>query len=147
MAWRCTGRNNDEMVDKFVHMGIITSKEVEDSFRLIPRGAFVPTERQDEAYVDAPIRGDPHVHMSAPHMYATILEALDLQPGLFPFILAFTIEVIDVVDVVLLTFTCTLYNHFKSAELHWKNIVLALRQLSSYLTSTTIFIIYMHGKL
>lgn len=88
MAWRCTGRNNEEMVDKFVHVGIISSKEVEDAFRFIPRGAFVPSEIQDEAYIDAPIRGDPHVHMSAPHMYATILEALDLQPGLFLYLFA-----------------------------------------------------------
>lgn len=80
-AWRCTGRNNDEMVDKFAHMGIITTKEVEDAFRAVPRGAFVPPDLQIEAYVDSPIRGDPHVHMSAPHMYATVLEALQLSPG------------------------------------------------------------------
>lgn len=81
-AWRGSGRNNDEMVDKFVHSGLIVSKEVEDAFRAVPRGAFVPPEQQDEAYYDSPLRGDPHVHMSAPHMYATVLEALDLCPGL-----------------------------------------------------------------
>lgn len=81
-AWRCTGRNNEEMVDKFVHMGVITTKEVEDAFRAVPRGAFVPNDLQLEAYVDSPLRGEPHVHMSAPHMYATVLEALKLSPGL-----------------------------------------------------------------
>lgn len=80
-AWRCTGRNNEEMVDKFVHVGVITSKEVEEAFRAVPRGAFVPPGQQLEAYFDSPLRGEPHVHMSAPHMYATVLEALDLSPG------------------------------------------------------------------
>ena len=80
-AWRCTGRNNEEMVDKLVHMGVITSKEVEEAFRAVPRGAFVPPDLQLEAYIDSPLLGDPHVHMSAPHMYATVLEALDLSPG------------------------------------------------------------------
>jgi len=80
-AWRCTGRNNEEMVDKLVHMGVITVKEVEDAFRAVPRGAFVSPDLQLEAYIDAPLLGDPHLHMSAPHMYATVLEALDLSPG------------------------------------------------------------------
>ena len=69
------------MVDKLVHMGVITSKEVEEAFRAVPRGAFVPPDLQLEAYIDSPLLGDPHLHMSAPHMYATVLEALDLSPG------------------------------------------------------------------
>lgn len=81
-AWRCTGRNNEEMVDKFVQTGVITTKEVEDAFRAVPRGAFVPHDLHLEAYLDSPLRGEPHVHLSAPHMYATVLEALKLSPGL-----------------------------------------------------------------
>lgn len=81
-AWRCTGRNNEEMVDKFVQTGVITTKEVEDAFRAVPRGAFVPHDLQLEAYVDSPLRGEPHVHLSAPHMYATVMEALKLSPGM-----------------------------------------------------------------
>lgn len=81
-AWRCTGRSNEEMVDKFVHMGVIITSEVEDAFRAVPRGAFVPHDLQVEAYIDSPLRGEPHVHLSAPHMYATVLEALQLSPGM-----------------------------------------------------------------
>lgn len=90
-AWRCTGRNNEEMVDKLVHMGVISIKEVEEAFRAVPRGAFVSPDLQLEAYIDAPLLGDPHLHMSAPHMYATVLEALDLSPGTkrFIFVLLF----------------------------------------------------------
>lgn len=80
-AWRCTGRSNEEMVDKFVQTGVITTKEVEDAFRAVPRGAFVPHDLHLEAYLDSPLRGEPHVHLSAPHMYATVLEALKLSPG------------------------------------------------------------------
>lgn len=69
------------MVDKLVHMGVITSKEVEEAFRAVPRGAFVAPDLQVEAYIDAPLVGDQHLHMSAPHMYATVMEALDLSPG------------------------------------------------------------------
>lgn len=87
-AWRCTGRNNEEMVDKLVHMRVITSKDVEEAFRAVPRGAFVPPDLQLEAYIDEPLFGDPHLHMSAPHMYATVLEALDLSPGRKHFIFA-----------------------------------------------------------
>lgn len=86
-AWRCTGRNNEEMVDKLVHMGVITSKEVEEAFRAVPRGAFVAPDLQVEAYIDAPLVGDHHLHMSAPHMYATVMEALDLSPGRKSFLL------------------------------------------------------------
>lgn len=69
------------MVDRLVQMGVITSKEVEEAFRAVPRGAFVPPDQQVEAYLDSPLLGDFHLHMSAPHMYATVLEALDLSPG------------------------------------------------------------------
>lgn len=74
------------MVDKLVHMGVISIKEVEEAFRAVPRGAFVSPDLQLEAYIDAPLLGDPHLHMSAPHMYATVLEALDLSPGTKHFI-------------------------------------------------------------
>lgn len=60
----------------------ITTKAVENAFLNVPRAAFLPEDLQDEAYSDSPIRGDDHLHMSAPHMYATVLEALELKPGL-----------------------------------------------------------------
>lgn len=82
MAWRNSGEQNTEMVKNFRSMSIITTKVVENAFLNIPRAAFLPEDLQDEAYSDSPIRGDDHLHMSAPHMYATVLEALDLKPGM-----------------------------------------------------------------
>jgi len=49
----------------------------------IPRGDFVPQSQQADAYDDSPLP----VHrwgfnISAPHMYAICLQALDPQPGM-----------------------------------------------------------------
>lgn len=48
-----------------------------------PRDAFVPEGQRDEdAFVDAPLAMEGMgFNMSAPHMHATCLEALQLQPG------------------------------------------------------------------
>ena len=82
MAWQSLSRNNQEMVDKFVRLGIIESKAVENAFRCVSRAAFVPEHQIDEAFRDTPLRGSPHIHMSAPHMYASILEDLELEEGM-----------------------------------------------------------------
>jgi protein-L-isoaspartate O-methyltransferase len=83
MAWRSLGEQNEEMVNNFKQMSIVTSKEVENAFLNVPRAAFLPEYLHHEAYADYPVRGDDHLHMSAPHMYATVLEALDLKIGLY----------------------------------------------------------------
>ena len=83
MAWRSLSESNEDMVKNFKETSIIRSKEVEDAFLNVPRAAFLPEYLHDEAYADYPLRGDDHLHMSAPHMYATVLEALDLLEGLY----------------------------------------------------------------
>lgn len=81
-SWQSYNNQSQEMVDKFTRLAIITSKEVENAFRCVSRAAFVSKGMLAEAFVDAPIRGVPHIHMSAPHMYAAILEDLELEPGM-----------------------------------------------------------------
>jgi protein-L-isoaspartate(D-aspartate) O-methyltransferase len=50
--------------------------------RAIPRGAFLPESMQRSAYADRPLRlSDYGFNISAPHMYAMCLEALDLRAG------------------------------------------------------------------
>ena len=50
--------------------------------RVCPRNAFVPQAPADQAFVAAPIRlDDLDFNISAPHMHATCLEALQLQSG------------------------------------------------------------------
>lgn len=82
MAWRFSTNSNEEMVKNFKITSTVTTKAVEKAFLSVPRAAFLPESLLDEAYSDSPIRGDDHLHMSAPHMYATVLEALELKPGL-----------------------------------------------------------------
>ena len=51
--------------------------------RCCPRKAFLPANYQREAHIDAPVRLEElDFNVSAPHMHATCLEALDLKPGL-----------------------------------------------------------------
>ena len=58
------------------------SERVEKALLMCPRGNFIPTDYSDEAYLDAPIRVEElDFNISAPHMHATCLEALDIQPG------------------------------------------------------------------
>ena len=53
------------------------------AMRACPRDAFVPERQRDEdAFLDAPLSlHGMGFNMSAPHMHAACLEALQLQPG------------------------------------------------------------------
>lgn len=78
MAWRSSGTTNDEMVDNLKRFHVISSDEVEAGFRSVDRRLFVPKNCQDLAHKDQPIRED-NIHISAPHIYGSVLEALDLK--------------------------------------------------------------------
>ena len=80
-TWQSLNKKNQDMVDKFTRLAIIQTKEVENAFRCVNRAAFVPRNLYSEAFIDVPIKGSPNLHLSAPHIYATILEDLELEPG------------------------------------------------------------------
>jgi len=78
MAWRSSGTTNDEMVNNLKRFQVISSPEVEAGFRSVDRRLFVPKRCQDIAHKDQPIRDD-KIHISAPHIYGSVLEALELK--------------------------------------------------------------------
>eukprot|EP00804_Cyclotella_cryptica_P007699 CCRYP_001323-RA/>CCRYP_001323-RA protein AED:0.13 eAED:0.13 QI:294/1/1/1/1/1/6/111/561 len=80
MAWRSSGTNNAEMVDKLTRFGVITSDHVQRAFRRVDRKFFVPRGNESMAHSDQPLK-EGNVHISAPHIYASAMEALDLVPN------------------------------------------------------------------
>lgn len=74
--------SNDDLVRNLRISGVLNNDAVETALRKIPRGLFVPDDLQDAAYVDSPLRLPSFgFNISAPHMYAICLEALQLEPG------------------------------------------------------------------
>jgi len=78
MAWRSSGSTNDEMVDNLKRFHVISSPDVEAAFRNVDRKWFVPKDCQDIAHKDQPIRNG-NIHISAPHIYGSVVEALELK--------------------------------------------------------------------
>jgi len=67
-------------VDKLTRFGVITSDHVEDGFRQVDRKFFVPRGNASIAHSDQPLKHG-NVHISAPHIYGSAIEALDLVPN------------------------------------------------------------------
>ncbi|KAF0690455.1 Aste57867_18187 [Aphanomyces stellatus] len=80
MAWFSSGSTNDELAMALKGHDIIKSKDVLDAFRTVDRAHFVPRNMVSRAYKDYPIR-EGNVHLSAPHIYAQVMEALELTHG------------------------------------------------------------------
>jgi len=82
MAWRSSGNTNAEMVSSLRRFEVISSLEVEEGFRNVDRKLFVPQSMKYLAYKDQPIKEDNgNVHISAPHIYGSVLEAMELKRG------------------------------------------------------------------
>ena len=73
---------HDELIDSLKRARILLDQRVSRAMELIPRGNFVPQEQQGEAYLDCPL-AVPQLgfNISAPHIHATCLERLELEPG------------------------------------------------------------------
>jgi len=80
MAWRSSGATNEELIDNLVENGLINNQDIENAFRRVDRKFFVPKASERHAYSDSPLRAG-NVHLSAPHIYCTVLDALELTPG------------------------------------------------------------------
>jgi len=82
MAWLSVGTSNEDLCEKMIENEVLyEDTNILKAFQNTDRGDFVPSDDRSQAYMDRPYkRGS--VHISAPHMYVTVLEALDLRPGL-----------------------------------------------------------------
>jgi len=77
MAYRSSGADNDGMISNLKRFGIISSSTVEEGFRQVDRKFFVPKGHLRMAHTDQPIKED-NIHISAPHIYGVVVEALEL---------------------------------------------------------------------
>eukprot|EP00543_Licmophora_paradoxa_P005520 CAMPEP_0202442050 /NCGR_PEP_ID=MMETSP1360-20130828/1538_1 /ASSEMBLY_ACC=CAM_ASM_000848 /TAXON_ID=515479 /ORGANISM="Licmophora paradoxa, Strain CCMP2313" /LENGTH=473 /DNA_ID=CAMNT_0049057293 /DNA_START=98 /DNA_END=1519 /DNA_ORIENTATION=- len=80
MAWRSSASTNDEMVDNLKSFQVITTNIVEQGFRNVDRSYFVPPGREHLAHADQPLKFG-NIHISAPHVYGSAIEALELRPN------------------------------------------------------------------
>lgn len=83
---RAVGANNEELSASLAELDALRSPHVIQAFRHVDRGMFVPEADRGEIYEDRPYRrafaeGEGALHMSAPHMYASSLETLEMEPG------------------------------------------------------------------
>jgi protein-L-isoaspartate(D-aspartate) O-methyltransferase len=74
-------RARELMVSRLQSAGTIRSQRVADAMLTVPRHLFVPSSLREQAYTDTPLHIGEGQTISAPHMVAIMVEALDLQPG------------------------------------------------------------------
>lgn len=69
------------MVRRLQDSGYVRSQRVADAMLAVPRHLFLPEGLRDQAYLDTPLHIGEGQTISAPHMVAIMVEALDLRPG------------------------------------------------------------------
>ena len=73
---------HDELIESLRRTRRLIDPKVDKAMSLIPRGTFIPTEYQNDAYLDCPLAVEHlHFNISAPHIHATCLESLKFEEG------------------------------------------------------------------
>ncbi|MCQ5374987.1 MAG: protein-L-isoaspartate O-methyltransferase [Methanomassiliicoccales archaeon] len=70
------------MIRSLVEKGYLTKPDVIKAMEKVPRHLFVPEGIRRSAYIDTPLSIGEGQTISAPHMVAIMVEALDLRPGM-----------------------------------------------------------------
>jgi protein-L-isoaspartate(D-aspartate) O-methyltransferase len=70
-----------DLVESLMRKGYLHSDAAIQAMRSTPRESFVPEDFRGASYVDHPLEIGEGQTISAPHMVAIMVEALDLQPG------------------------------------------------------------------
>lgn len=73
-------RNNDELINSLIKRKFIRTMDVEKVFRSVDRGFYYDEDHKPTAYRDSAWQMG-LVHLSAPCIYAKVLECLTLRPG------------------------------------------------------------------
>eukprot|EP01129_Flabellula_baltica_P003830 TRINITY_DN1355_c0_g1_i1.p1 TRINITY_DN1355_c0_g1~~TRINITY_DN1355_c0_g1_i1.p1 ORF type:complete len:269 (-),score=58.21 TRINITY_DN1355_c0_g1_i1:565-1371(-) len=82
MAYEYQENNNLELIETLENGGIISDRFVKNAMLLVNRKEFVTDECKDCAFNDRPLRlEDLGFNISAPHMYAVCLQALEIKKG------------------------------------------------------------------
>ena len=74
------GENNDELIDNLMEAGYIKHQNVESVFRAIDRADYYLPTHRETSYKDLAWKHG-NLHISAPCIYAEVLEALCVEPG------------------------------------------------------------------
>ncbi|XP_066918383.1 protein-L-isoaspartate O-methyltransferase domain-containing protein 2-like [Clytia hemisphaerica] len=75
------GKNNDELVDNLIEAKYLSDPRICRIFRQVDRGDFYPGEYYEDAYRDQAMKSG-NLHLSAPCIYCSVMENMDLYPGL-----------------------------------------------------------------
>lgn len=70
-----------KLVDGLRKRGAAGDRRVYEAMERVPRHLFVPASKEGEAYRDSPLSIGEGQTISAPHMVAMMLDALELSPG------------------------------------------------------------------
>jgi protein-L-isoaspartate(D-aspartate) O-methyltransferase len=70
-----------QIVKNLERIGYVKSLSVKKAMLKVRREDFVPSESKENAYLDTPLPIPGNATISAPHMHAISLEALQLKPG------------------------------------------------------------------
>jgi len=73
-------KSNDELINTLIKREYIHTINVEKAFRSVDRGLYYTSDNKQNAYRDTAWQYD-KIHLSAPSVYATVLECLDLHKG------------------------------------------------------------------
>ncbi|WP_435344341.1 protein-L-isoaspartate(D-aspartate) O-methyltransferase [Haloarchaeobius sp. HRN-SO-5] len=71
----------ESLVDALARRRDVTDESTLAAMRSVPRHEFVPESRRANAYADRPLPIGDDATISAPHMVAIMVDALDLSPG------------------------------------------------------------------
>ncbi|KAK3891767.1 hypothetical protein Pcinc_004347 [Petrolisthes cinctipes] len=74
------GVDNDDLVDNLKAASYISTPLLERVFRAVDRGDYFTTENREQAYRDSAWKKG-NLHLSAPCIYAKVMEGLQLAPG------------------------------------------------------------------